>query len=259
MVTGSAPTPETSFRLLLQSELARRCGRNPNYSLRAFAMHLNVDHSTLSQWLRGRRPIAARNIESLGALLGIAPHAIKAYVEHAARGDPVNGVWYLTSETMSLVAEWYHFAILELTRLDSFQPDSRWIARVLGLSVDEVNVALQRLIRLDLLEMETRARWVDKSGDARISIETLCPELLAGREEQSRRLSAAAVRALPASARDHTSTTMAINSANLPRAFELLARFRHQLLELLQDGPADDVYQIDCAVFPVTTLQARKD
>ena len=47
----------------------------------------------------------------------------------------------------------YHFAILELTRLSEFRADSRWIARVLDISVDEVNVALQRLIRLDLLDM----------------------------------------------------------------------------------------------------------
>ena len=258
MVTGSAPTPETSFRLLLQSELARRCGRNPNYSLRAFAMHLSVDHSTLSQWLRGRRPIAARSIEAIGAFLGLAPDAIKAYVDHAARGEPAHGMWYLTPDTMSLVAEWYHFAILELTRLESFRPDSRWIARVLGISVDEVNVAIQRLIRLDLLEMEASTRWVDKSGDARISVDTLPPELFHERQEQSRRLSAAALRALPMSVRDHTSTTIAINTANLPRAFELLARFRQQLAELLQEGPADDVYQIDCAVFPVTNITQER-
>ena len=259
MVTGSAPTAETSFRLLLQSELARRCGRNPNYSLRAFAMHLNVDHSTLSQWLRGRRPIAARTIESIGAMLGITPEAITGYVARAARDDDaMHGVWYLTPDTMSLVAEWYHFAILELTRLESFRPDSRWMARVLDISVDEVNVALQRLIRLDLLDMETTTRWVDRSGEARISIDTLRPELLEEQQQQNRRLSASAIRSTPMSVRDHTSITMAVNSAVLPRAFELMARFRQQLAELLQEGPVDDVYQIECAVFPVTTIKRER-
>jgi hypothetical protein len=86
MVTGSAPTAEISFRLLLQSELARRCSCNPNYSLRAFGMQLDVDNSTLSQWLRWRRPIATRSIESIGARLGITPEAIKGYVGRARRG-----------------------------------------------------------------------------------------------------------------------------------------------------------------------------
>jgi uncharacterized protein (TIGR02147 family) len=159
---------------------------------------------------------------------------------------------------MSLVAEWYCFAILELTRLESFRPDSRWIARVLGISADEVNVALQRLIRLDLLDMETPTRWVDKSGEARISIDTLRRELLEEQQQQNRRLSASAIRRVPTSMRDHSSITMAVNSAALPRAFELIARFRQQLVEVLQDGPADDVYQIDWAVFPVTTIKRER-
>ncbi len=70
-LTLTTPTPETSFRLFLQSELARRCARNSQYSLRAFAVHVNVDHSTLSQWLRGRRPMTRRSIETLGETLGI--------------------------------------------------------------------------------------------------------------------------------------------------------------------------------------------
>ena len=42
----------TSFRLFLQQELARRCSRNSQYSLRSFALQLDKDHSTLSQLLR---------------------------------------------------------------------------------------------------------------------------------------------------------------------------------------------------------------
>ncbi len=51
-------------------------------------------------------------------------------------------------------------AILALTRTADFHADSRWIARTLGVSVDEVNVALQRLLRLGLLQLKTRCAWV---------------------------------------------------------------------------------------------------
>ncbi|MBL8176412.1 MAG: hypothetical protein JNK48_17180 [Bryobacterales bacterium] len=47
-----------------------------------------------------------------------------------------------------------NFAILELTRLDDVQSDSRGIARMLGNAVDEANIALSRLCRLGLLRME---------------------------------------------------------------------------------------------------------
>jgi transcriptional regulator with XRE-family HTH domain len=118
-----------SFRGLLERELARRAARNRRYSLRAFARHLGVDHATLSQWLRGRRPITARTMTRLAPRLAAS-----------AGASP-------------------DVAILFLTRVPGFRPDSRWIARTLGLSVDDVNIALHRLLRLGRLEM-TRCAWV---------------------------------------------------------------------------------------------------
>jgi transcriptional regulator with XRE-family HTH domain len=260
-VTATTATPDTSFRLYLQSELARRCTRNAQYSLRAFALHLGVDHSTLSQWLRGRRPMTSRSIESVGEALGLSRTAVRAYVESAQRehdDGPFRLSSVLTGETLEAIREWYHVALLELTRLREFRTDSRWIARVLDISVDEVNVALQRLIRLDLLEMEATDRWVDKSGDASTSLEQLAHTTIEARLTATGRLSSAACRHVPTAYRDHTSITMAIDSAALPRAFELVSRFRQQLVDLLGGGDADDVYQIDIALFPVTTLKHER-
>lgn len=118
------------FRGLLASELARRAAKNQRYSLRAFARHLQVDHATLSQWLRGRRSITPRAVALLAPRLA------------ASAGTPPD------------------LSILALTRTPDFQPDSRWIARTLGVSVDDVNMALQRLLRLGLLEIKTRCAWV---------------------------------------------------------------------------------------------------
>jgi uncharacterized protein (TIGR02147 family) len=156
-----------------------------------------------------------------------------------------------------VIADWFHFAILELTRLEEFRCDSRWIARVLDISVDEVNLAIQRLIRLGLLDMESADRWSDRSGDARVSVGSLAPETLQLQQDQSRRLSVAAVRSVPVTLRDHSTITLVANSAQLPRAVDLIARFRQQLVDLLQDGAADDVYQLEISLFPITTLNRR--
>jgi uncharacterized protein (TIGR02147 family) len=257
-LTAAIPTADTSFRLFLQSELARRCARNAQYSLRAFALHLGVDHSTLSQWLRGRRPITARSIETIGAKLSLSADAVEQYIEHSRRDDGATvPADILTGDTFTMIGDWYHFAILELTRLDEFRCDSRWIARVLDISVDEVNLAIQRMIRLGLLDMESADRWVDRSGDARVSLGSLSRDTLERQQEQSKQLSIAAIRTTPVTVREHSSITLAINSARLPRAVELIARCRQQLLDLLQDGAADDVYQLEIALFPITTLSRR--
>ncbi|MGZ8853044.1 MAG: helix-turn-helix domain-containing protein, partial [Thermoanaerobaculia bacterium] len=46
---------------------------NPRYSLRAFARSLQIDHSTLSQIVRGRRRVTTRAIRSLGVRLRMTP------------------------------------------------------------------------------------------------------------------------------------------------------------------------------------------
>ena len=202
-----------------------------------------------------------RSIETLGQALRLPAPAIERYVEHASR-EPADAALrtptVLTSETLTAIAEWYHLAILELTRLVEFRPDSRWIARVLDISADEVNVALQRLIRLGLLDMASSDRWVDTAGDACISLQSLPPDTVAARHAGSARLAAAAACHVPVAFRDQTSITVAVNSESLPRAFELVSRFRQQLLELLTGGDADDVYQIEISLFPVTTLKQER-
>jgi hypothetical protein len=57
------------MRAVLEAELSRRRARNPRYSLGAFAHSLGLDHSTLSQNLRGERKLTLRMAERLEARL----------------------------------------------------------------------------------------------------------------------------------------------------------------------------------------------
>ncbi len=76
---GALEPADEGFRARLQCELARRCADNPHYSLRAFALDLRTDHSTLSQLLRGKRALSQGTIERLGDHLGLAGAEIAAY------------------------------------------------------------------------------------------------------------------------------------------------------------------------------------
>jgi uncharacterized protein (TIGR02147 family) len=261
------PTPATSFRLFLQAELGRRCARSPRYSLRAFARFLGIDHATLSQLLRGKRRLTARTIARLGIRLGLGQPAIDAYSAREARGDtssePVAAlreVRQLAHDTASLISDWHHYALLELTRLDGFQPDTRWIARVLGISPDDVNVALVRLLRLGLLEMAGHDHWVDRSGHCTASLADFTQVSIQRLSEQARGLLVAALRSAPAGCCDYSSTTLAVHTARLPAVIDRIARFRRELIALLdQNETPDDVYQLEISLFPLTTLQQHKE
>jgi plasmid maintenance system antidote protein VapI len=105
------------LRTILAAEFARRRTRNPRYSLRAFARSVEVEHSTLSQLLRGERAVTWKSIERLARSL-----------------------------------RWMGTSLLPLSEEKRF--DSREFARQLGVSVDEVNVALTDLCLFGLIELK---------------------------------------------------------------------------------------------------------
>jgi transcriptional regulator with XRE-family HTH domain len=125
-----------SFREVLHDELTRRRARNPRYSLRAFARALSLDHSSLSQLLRGKRRVTTRAIRRIGAVLRLSVHEIETHC-----------------------AEENDAALLRVVGTPLFRADSRHLASVLGIRIDEVNVSLQRLLRLGALRMTAADRW----------------------------------------------------------------------------------------------------
>jgi hypothetical protein len=128
--------PAVQFRQRLESEFALRRHRNPHYSLRAFARDLVTDHATLSQILRGRRPLSARMVAQFGPRLGLNRATI-----------------------VDCSVEQHAETILKLVRSGKYQPNSRWIATRTGIPVDGVNAALDRLIRHRRLVMQTSTHW----------------------------------------------------------------------------------------------------
>ena len=121
---------------MLKTEFVQRRGRNPHYSLRAFARDLGTDHSSLSQILRSRRRLSPQTIRRFGGRLRLPPQVItEACVQQNAQ------------------------AILLLVRAPLFRTHSRWIATRTGIPLDAVNTALHWLLSDGKLRMKSANSW----------------------------------------------------------------------------------------------------
>lgn len=69
-----------------------------------------------------------------------------------------------TGEALAISTDCSHRQILNLLRSPQFQPDSRWIAKQIEISVDQVNVALSRLLRLGFLRLGPNGKWKSLQG-----------------------------------------------------------------------------------------------
>ncbi len=124
------------FRERLRGELDRRRTRNPRYSVRAFARWLGVHHSAVTRALAPDGRLTSRAIQRLGARLGLSPQEIyEASVEENAASIR---------------------AFIGGTR---FRPDSRLIATMTGLRLDEVGRGLHHLLYNHRLTMESATSW----------------------------------------------------------------------------------------------------
>lgn len=197
-----------------------------------------------------------RTIRQLGESLGVAESEILRYVaaeKNAGGPDARAEMERLTSDTVELLADWHHFAILELCGVEGFEADSRWIARALDLEVDEVNMAVQRLLRLGLMRMEG-TRWIDTSGEVLGDLDAFQQAAIHRLVTQLRDLSMAAITNTPSHRRAHTVATLSVSTSRLSEAFALIERMRLEIGRTFESEPKDDVYKLEINFFPVTTL-----
>ena len=165
---------ELQFRFRLQRGWEERRRNNPRYSLRAFAGFLGADHSTVSQILRGTRRATASQIRSWGRKLGMSREEAAVFIvaEHLPDDETAARERHLrhwSAESMQIIADRTHWEIVRLSRTAGFHLDCRSLADQISVSVDAVNLALSRLLRLGLIRMDEPGKLTDLTGVVSLS------------------------------------------------------------------------------------------
>jgi uncharacterized protein (TIGR02147 family) len=88
---------------------------------------------------------------------------------------------------------------------------------VLDITISEVNIAIERLVRIKLLEInETDGKWLDLSSGNTTSLKAnVTSEALRKHQKQVMQLAIAALDKVPPHVRDQTSVTFAIDTTKI--------------------------------------------
>jgi hypothetical protein len=250
---------EPGLRARLQTELALRCQENRHYSLRAFALDLGVDHSSLSQLIRGLRVAGTALIARFGDRLGWTADEVDRIARHeagrAAGATTRSESTVTTRYALEVLADPLHFTLLELVRLRQFQPDFRWIARVLDVTVDDVALAVQRLLHLGLLEMTSPTTWRDTAGTTVLELED--------RERSLRERTIARLQLWERSdSGPFVTATIALSERRSREARVRLLRFQEQFLHWLaspDDEPRDRLERLTIRLASVLNSNLDKE
>jgi transcriptional regulator with XRE-family HTH domain len=241
----------THFRHWLQNRFTARCQKNSRYSLRSFARTLGLDASTVSQFLSGKRAPSKKSALAICEKLEATPKDLRVLGMLGGAGREPDDFHSLAEDTFAVLADWYHFALLELTFTAGCQSDAAWMARELGLPVQEAKTALERLTRLGLLEKKNgKFRKTRESITNHTGIQTSAARKKLQKQILSKALEA--IDEVPQEEKDITSMTMAIDPKNLDRAREMIKKFRRDLCALLEDGQPARVFNLAIQLYPVS-------
>jgi uncharacterized protein (TIGR02147 family) len=239
---------------MLSEELAKRMGRNPKYSLRAFAKTLGLSSSFVSKLMNGQRPFTEKTLAKISRHLDLTPSQI-ARIQESMKDRQKMPLTFqsLDLDRFQMISDWYHFAILELSTIENVVLNPGNVSSLLGISIHESKSALERLERLGLLNNNS-----GKGPEPAQSFSTVGPNFTtAATRNQQRQILEMAIRALdsvPFEERDQSSVTLAIPKARVGEAKKKIAAFRREMTELLQrPGKRDSVYHLSVSFYPVTS------
>ena len=237
------------YRKILKDEYELRADQNPLYSLRAYARDLKLSPASLSEILKGKQGLSIDKAKKITQTLKLNKDESK--YKSTQFTD-------LQIDMMKIITEWYHMAILELTYLKNFKGDIDWIAKTLRITNLEVQSAVERLIKLGLLEIK-KNKWKDvetnlatTDGIPSKSIQRMQKQILDKAKQ--------AIDEQSIEQRDVTSIIMAIDTKDIPEMKKRIKEFRRSICEYLNKSKNKNaVYCLGAQFFKLSEQDNTKE
>ncbi|HVK61658.1 MAG TPA: TIGR02147 family protein [Bdellovibrionales bacterium] len=240
------------FRLWLQQQFSDRCKRNSRLTLRGFAKSIDLHPATISQIMSGKRGVSKTSMHNICRKLPATTIELKSFGLLDSANGTEESYQQISIDSFAVISDWYHYGILELTYVEGFKADPKWIARKLDITAEEAKAAIERLVRLDLLREENGAlvkthKTVTNDYDGF--------EINAAHQSLQKHVIQKALTAVESCTlreKDLSSITMAIDIGKLPIATDMIKKFRRELCALLEDGQQTRVYNLGIQLYPIS-------
>lgn len=238
------------LQLTLHKKLVELKAKNPRLSDRYFAQKLGLSSGALSEILKGKRQISLKLAEKLAQRLQLEPsereHFLRAFAQKVKLD--VKSV-QLQDDQFHMISDWVHFAILNLIKSKTCQHKPAWLAQQLQLPVKTVHEALERMLRLGLLERRegkyhrTKAHLHTSDDVMSLSIRKSNVQDLELISEQ--------LEAFGLHERDLTSMTLLLDPAKMPAFKKWLRQSQDRFAAKFETTDSETAFRLTMALFPL--------
>ncbi|NOT78845.1 MAG: TIGR02147 family protein [Bacteriovoracaceae bacterium] len=247
----------TKKKLWLEQRLALKIKTNPHFSLRAFARLVDVSPAVLSRVLSGKRQLTFKLAVRIADALVLDPQERSELYsffnshrdEENLQTDRVGSE--LTIDCFNAMKEWYHYGITQLLLMEGFKEDPKWIAKMLSISEIEAKMAIDRLLRLEILNRDDNGKLFKTT----FHLTTTTEVAAAGIRHFQKQILEKSIYSLEhddISAKDITSITISINENKISEAKKEITKFRKKMAEFLTEGEKTRVYNLGIHLIPLS-------
>jgi len=252
---------EMTVKNLLLQELTKRQTRNSAYSLRAFARDLGIGVTSLSDVLADKRNLSKTNLAKVMERLAVSPleqeKLWENYKENMSRSQDDEDRALLEEDVFRMIADWHYLAVWSLAKVKNNQASPDWIAKRLGLTREQAEDAVERLIRLKLVrKAHGRLQRTSNSLSTTVDIPSAA---IRKHHSQNLRLADESLQRDPVERREFGSVTMSVNPEKLAQAKAILLKTRKKISDLLETGEPTEVYTLSFQLFPLTKLNNSQE
>ncbi len=228
----------------------QKVAERENYSLGMFARKLGIDTPTISRIIKGTRKVTDKMFRKIGPNLELSPKEIEAVIGRNSIGFGTENYSQIEEDNFKLISEWYHFAIIQQTKLKDFQDDPKWIAKKLGIRVYEAKEAMERLFSQGYLSYNKDGKVVESEAFIRFTS--------VGSKSANKHVMGVIQNAYKSVAgvskekRAHSTITVAVNEKKVDLIRSKIKNFSAELDRLLSDPEEEKnaVYQLALSFFP---------
>lgn len=246
----------------LKECLSLKQKENAHYSLRAFSRDLDIHGSTMSQILNGKRGLPFKRANDVADKLALSPKEKTLFMESFFRSktsidaieiNKLDERFILDESYFKAIAEWEHYAVLELYNLAHYDLSANGISKKLGIDKNRAQVVLNNLLSCGLILINDDGELEKAHPDIKTT-EDITSNALKKSHKETLKMGINKLEEIEVELRDFSSATVAVDLDKLAEAKCIIREFRQKMTALLRDGRKTEVYQLAIQFYPLTEI-----
>lgn len=257
-------TTQAYYLSKMREGLSLKQRNNPHYSLRAYARDIGIHPATLSQIINGKRALPVKDSEKVIKKLNLGPKERSLFIDSLTKSKSYNQIkiseednrLVLDESYYKIIAEWEHFALLELFNIEDFSRTKEDVAARLDLTNNRTEVVVTNLLTCKLLELDEEGKLVKVHADVKTA-DDIVNQALRDSHKEAMQMGISKIDEIAIELRDFSSYTLAVDMKKIPEAKGIIREFRKKLAALLQEGDRKEVYQLAVQFYPLSNLKTH--